>query len=173
MVLSVHTLVGGALGATLGASPITSFVVGFASHYLLDAIPHADYPKQSLQKNKGDRTKDFITTDGRFAHDIVVNGIDLILGFLVLVSLTYKSSLIWSVIAGAIGACTPDGLQFLHLMFPKIKILDIFPRIHAFFHTPLNIEEHMEKYPVVSVALQGGILAASLISILRIIPVPF
>ncbi len=173
MVLSVHTLVGGALGAVLPVSPVASFAIGFVSHFILDAIPHSDYPLQSLSKEREDRGQDAMVKDGRLAHDLVVNGIDGILGFLILVSLTYNANSLFSIVAGGLGACFPDALQFLHFMFPKIGWLKKFKNFHGIFHTPLKIEEFMKKHVALSVLIQGSIACVAVISILRSIPVPF
>lgn len=173
MVLSVHTLVGGAIGAVLPVSPATAFVLGFASHFVLDAIPHSDYTLQSLSKDREDRGQDAMVKDGRLAHDLVVNGIDGILGFLILVSLVYNSHSIFSAVFGALGACFPDALQFLYFMFPKVGWLKAFKKFHGIFHTPIQIEEFMKKHTVLSVLVQGTIACVAIISILHSIPVPF
>ncbi len=173
MVLSVHTLVGGAMGAVMPLSPLAALAMGFVSHFLLDAIPHSDYPLHSLSKEREDRGQDAMVKDGRLAHDLVVNGIDGILGFLILVSLTYNAHSLVSIVAGAIGACLPDGLQFLHFMFPKVKFLKAFKNFHSIFHTPLKIEEFMKKHVALSVLVQGAVASVALVTIIRYIPVPF
>ncbi|MFZ3020095.1 MAG: hypothetical protein WA051_01060 [Minisyncoccia bacterium] len=173
MVLSVHTLVGGALGAVLPVSPVASFAIGFVSHFILDAIPHSDYPLQSLTKNADDRDKDVMSKDGRLANDLVVNGVDGILGFLILTTLTYNSPALFSAILGGLGACVPDGLQFLHFMFPNNKPLEAFKKFHGIFHTPLKVEEFMEKHVVLAVLVQGTIACLALLSIIKVIPIPF
>jgi hypothetical protein len=47
MILSTHAIVGAALASFLPAHPIGAFVIGFGSHFVLDAIPHWDYPIRS------------------------------------------------------------------------------------------------------------------------------
>src|SRR5262249_58022676 len=47
MILSPHAVVGAAIANLLPAHPGAAFVLGFASHFALDAIPHADYPLRS------------------------------------------------------------------------------------------------------------------------------
>lgn len=173
MVLSVHTLVGGALGAVLPVAPATSFVIGFISHFVLDAIPHSDYPLRSLSKDREDRGGDAMVKDARLAHDIFVNGIDGILGFLVLISLTVNSGSLVPIVFGAIGACVPDGLQFLHFMFPKVRWLKAFKSFHGFFHTPIKVEEFMKKHIPLSIFAQGVLACIALVSIIKTVPIPF
>jgi len=44
MILTTHAIVGAALASFLSSHPAAAFVAGFASHFVLDAIPHVDYP---------------------------------------------------------------------------------------------------------------------------------
>jgi hypothetical protein len=168
MVLSVHILVGGALGKALNTSPAASFFVGMASHFALDAIPHADYPLKSLQKNRENRGNDSMHKDWRLAHDLVVNGLDGILGFLVLLFLTYQSSNLLPVIAGAIGACVPDGLQFLHFLFPDVKFLAWFKKFHSYFHIPEKIEVFMESHKLLAFSVQALIGISAIYSMIHL-----
>jgi hypothetical protein len=43
MILSTHAVVGGAIASLMPSHPVLAFVVGVASHYAIDAIPHVDY----------------------------------------------------------------------------------------------------------------------------------
>src|SRR5260370_42631939 len=47
MILSTPAIVGAAIASFLPSHPTTAFVLGFASHFVLDAIPHWDYPIRS------------------------------------------------------------------------------------------------------------------------------
>ena len=47
MILSTHAIVGAAIASFLPSHPTTAFVLGFGSHFVLDAIPHWDYPIKS------------------------------------------------------------------------------------------------------------------------------
>ena len=51
MTLTTHAIVGATV-ATLTPNPILGFVLGFGSHYVLDALPHWSYPIHSLEKDK-------------------------------------------------------------------------------------------------------------------------
>jgi hypothetical protein len=44
MILTTHAVVGAALASFVPEHPAVAFVVGFGSHFILDAIPHVDYP---------------------------------------------------------------------------------------------------------------------------------
>jgi hypothetical protein len=51
MILCSHALVGGAVASTIPSHPAAALLIGFASHFILDAIPHADYPIRSRSVN--------------------------------------------------------------------------------------------------------------------------
>jgi hypothetical protein len=42
MILSTHAIVGAAIASFLPSHPTIAFVLGFGSHFVLDAIPHWD-----------------------------------------------------------------------------------------------------------------------------------
>lgn len=168
MVLSVHTLVGGAVGVALKTNPIISFFTGMASHFVLDAIPHSDYPLRSLDKAQSAIQSNGLKKDGSLAHDLVVNGLDGIIGFLVLIFLTYSTPYFWGVLASAIGACVPDGLQFISFLFPKVKILNDFRTFHDRIHIKEKIKTYMAVRPLLSFCIQAFIFLLSIYSILHL-----
>jgi hypothetical protein len=51
MILSTHAVVGAALATFVPSHPVAAFMMGFASHFALDAIPHWDYPIKSRSVN--------------------------------------------------------------------------------------------------------------------------
>ena len=55
MILTTHAIVGGALASLFPTHPITAIAAGFASHFVIDAIPHWDYPLQSISVAPGRR----------------------------------------------------------------------------------------------------------------------
>jgi hypothetical protein len=48
MILSTHAVVGGAIASLIPGHPVLAFVIGTASHFAIDAIPHVDYPLYSI-----------------------------------------------------------------------------------------------------------------------------
>ena len=53
LILSTHAIVGGAIASLMPSHPLLAAVAGFASHFAIDAIPHWDYPLQSIAIGKG------------------------------------------------------------------------------------------------------------------------
>jgi hypothetical protein len=48
VILSTHAVVGGAIASLIPGHPVLAFVIGVASHFAIDAIPHVDYPLYSI-----------------------------------------------------------------------------------------------------------------------------
>ena len=123
MVLSVHSVVGGALAHICRLSPAASLCAGVVSHFLLDSLPHKDYPIHSKKKNYDDRLSEAIPVhDPRFTNDLIRIGIDCGVGFLMVMTLSFFLSgtyLLWSVWWGAVGGVLPDFLQFIYFQYKK------------------------------------------------------
>jgi len=47
LTLTTHGVVGGAIVSLIPTYPVLGLCLAFASHYLLDGIPHLDYPIRS------------------------------------------------------------------------------------------------------------------------------
>ncbi len=80
MILSTHAIVGAAIASFLPSHPTTAFVLGFASHFVLDAIPHWDYPIRSAAVDP--KIGAPMTFDRALLRDAVVIGSDGVLGIL-------------------------------------------------------------------------------------------
>jgi len=48
MIPSTHAIVGGAVASLFPSHPVLVAALGFASPFAIDAIPHWDYPLQSI-----------------------------------------------------------------------------------------------------------------------------
>lgn len=80
MILSTHAIVGAAIASFLPSHPTTAFVLGFASHFVLDAIPHWDYPIRSAAVDP--KIGAPMTFDRALLRDAVVIGSDGLVGIL-------------------------------------------------------------------------------------------
>src|SRR5580700_312593 len=112
VILCTHAVVGAALASFLPSHPAAAFVIGFASHYALDAIPHRDYPIRSRSVNP--RIGAPMLFDGALLQDVLTIGIDGLFGIIAAFFLFGSSSNLWAILLGAIGAMLPDPLQFMH-----------------------------------------------------------
>ena len=48
MILTTHAVVGAVIASLMPGHPVLAFVIGAASHFAIDPIPHVDYPLYSI-----------------------------------------------------------------------------------------------------------------------------
>ncbi len=137
MILTTHAVVGAALASFVPSHPAAAFVLGFGSHFILDAIPHVDYPIRSRSVNP--RIGAPMTFDRALLQDIVTIGSDGLFGMLVSLLLFSTSSNFWAVLMGAVGAMAPDPLQFAFTRWPH-EPLRTLQRFHLWAHSKMRIE---------------------------------
>jgi len=129
MFLTVHAVAGEVLAQST-TSPLTAFIIGFVSHFFVDALPHGD---ENIAEPKREK----------YIHLLVgLALVDLCL------MLTVQGALIWAGIvpftlapfAAAFGAMLPDGLQapFFILKNPP-ALLRWYKKNHDRFHNFLGI----------------------------------
>jgi hypothetical protein len=132
MILSTHAVVGAALASFVPSHPAAAFALGFASHFVLDAIPHWDYPIRSASVNP--KICAPITFDRALLRDAVVIGSDGLLGVLAALLFFASSDGMWSILLGALGAMLPDPLHTINAHFPH-EPLQTLQRFHRWIHT--------------------------------------
>jgi hypothetical protein len=132
MILTTHAIVGAALASFMPSHPAAAFVVGFASHFALDAIPHVDYPIRSRSVNP--KIGAPMAFDRALLQDAMTIGTDGLFGILAALFLFGSSADIWAILMGAIGAMLPDPLQFVHTRWPH-EPLRTLQRFHLWAHT--------------------------------------
>jgi hypothetical protein len=169
MILSTHALVGAALANMFPAHPAAAFAVGFASHFVLDAIPHADYPIRSASLDP--KIGAPLRFDRALLQDAVTIGADGFLGLLFAFLLFASPENQWAILLGAFGAVLPDAFQFLYARFPY-EPLRTLQRFHRWAHTNTEIKERVGlaiasqlllvvATSAVSVAAHGGLFGAA------------
>ncbi len=151
MTLTTHAVVGATLATLVPSYPVLGFVIGFGSHYLLDAIPHWSYSVASLEKDKQNSLNTKLIIRKESYVDFIKIGIDGILGLLlsfILVGALHPHSFL-IILFGAIGGMTPDALQFCYWKW-KCEPLTTFQRLHNWAHTKYRIDDK----PVIGVLSQ-------------------
>lgn len=123
MFLTVHAS-SGIIAGILIQNPVLAFITGFISHFIIDAIPHGDTAFQH-EKNEKERIK-------VMAAAAIIDGLILVI-YLCTIFYYHPELLIWSVVAGILGAIIPDFLMGLY-MLTKIKIIWPFYRINYYTH---------------------------------------
>ena len=138
MTLATHTLVAGATARLLSiTNPVAALLVGLASHYGIDAIPHYDYPLRSARQERSEKLEFTLTPSKKnLLRDLLAVGVDSVLGVLLLVALTPKSldgTHLITTLALILGAILPDALQAAFFVYQKSPLLET-KLLHDFFH---------------------------------------
>jgi hypothetical protein len=134
MTLTTHAIVGAAAASLVPHYPVAGFVLGFASHFAIDSIPHFD-EGSLLHSTQKDNRRPFarsIHYGKELLYDFSLVGFDALLGFLLSVAILWGLFHIplYIVLLGAFAALLPDGLQFIYFV-AKPKFMDPLQRFHA------------------------------------------
>lgn len=123
MFLATHAVAGAIIGRA-APDPVTAFLGGFLSHFLMDMVPHGDaHLYESYQNNQKVKTAlAYVTLDA-------VLTVYLILG----IREAHQFDDGMNVSAGIVGGLLPDLLIGFYNLF-KPKWLDWFHDLHFFFH---------------------------------------
>ena len=160
LTLTTHAIVGGAIASLIPAHPWLGLSLAFASHFLLDALPHWDYPirSSSIKPEVAARMK----YDGALFADLFTIGGDAALGIVVAVALfnaqTPASYLL--ALGGACAGILPDALQFAYMRFPH-QPLTCIQQFHEWIHTT----RRMSKRPVLGITSQIALIIAFILAV--------
>ena len=153
MILSVHATFGAAVASLVPSHPVAGFVLGFASHFILDAIPHSkEYSLISVEPdpNKEPQLADTIYRKINLLRDVFVVLLDAAVGFCLAFMFFFNPIHPFIFFIGSFAALIPDGLTFLFLIL-KHKSLGHFYNFHVNF---IHSEFSLKINKVVGVALQ-------------------
>ena len=128
MTLTTHAVIGAVIGGATG-NPMLAFWIGFASHFLVDIIPHGDREIYEGHKTKTaqKRARAFVTLDGIAAVIVVA----LMLAF------SPDHTLSLAIAMGVIGSVLPDFINGAYEVWEP-KWLDWFNRFHFYFHNMIS-----------------------------------
>ena len=83
MVLTTHAVAGAALAQIIPDHPALGFSLAFVSHFILDMIPHWDYPLSTLEKSAdGKKINQRFKLSPALVADFMKTGADLSLGLI-------------------------------------------------------------------------------------------
>jgi hypothetical protein len=167
MTLSTHAVVGAGLAVVAKANPIVAFVLGFVSHFLMDAIPHWDY----LPRSKKRLAKHYLLTGEEQAQDafsenpkekfidFLCIGLDFFIGlalvfwFFLHGQITFPGIFFSPIFWGVVGGVLPDFLQLVYIKFPKGP-MPYLQRFHAdFMHAKIRLNRHMIIGPAIQIVI--------------------
>ena len=151
MILSTHAAVGAALASFMPSNPGAAFLIGFASHFALDAIPHWDYPIRSPSVNPKIGAR--MAFDRALLQDALTIGSDGLAGIILVLYLFGWSAGLWPIFLGAIGAMLPDPLQFLRTRMPYEPLRSL-QRFHDWAHSDEKINN-----PILGFGAQAAFVA--------------
>jgi hypothetical protein len=155
MFITVHAAVAIAATQTMG-SPALAGLIGLASHFVLDIIPHGDDVVYDRCQDNG---------WSRLKYGLVFGLPDIVawIGLIVWVTLSGTTTSTVVVIAAAIGAALPDFLWGLAALFPHNSWLAAFDQLHSRTHHLLG---RCLVRPWIGYGVQLATLAAALAALL-------
>lgn len=165
MILATHAIVGAAVAHLFPNHPIIGFFLAFASHYVLDAIPHWNYRLHSFRSTKETgRGRPDMAWGKDFFVDLSKIALDGLLGvglaFLLFRPQSWHDALI--TLVGVAGGVLPDALQFLYWKLGG-RPLAWLQRVHHAVHFREDIEN-----PIVGASLQA-VFIVILFEVVRVI----
>ena len=157
MTLTTHAIVGATVASVMPAHPILAIAAAFASHFLLDAIPHWDYPIRSNSVKPGIAAA--MKYDGALFRDLLTIGADAILGIGLALLLQGRPSNLGLVFCGGGAAILPDALQFAYMRFPHEPLVSL-QRFHWWIHASRNLNGR----PILGLSTQIGLVLVVLLA---------
>ena len=143
MTLATHAIVGAAAASLTPARPLWGFILGFVSHFLIDAIPHWHYPLGSIEKDKANQlNNDMSVFDKKFPLDLFKMGSDALLGML-LSLFFFKAQypyIFSAAFIGAVAGVLPDALQFVHMKWRHEPMISL-QRFHLWIHAKKDLDD--------------------------------
>jgi hypothetical protein len=135
-----HAVAGAAVASLVPQYPVLAFCAAFASHFLLDAIPHKDYAIASASINPQIGAP--IKYDRAFMRDVVFIGGDALAG-LGLSFLVFSPSAPFLLIGfGAFAGILPDPLQFVYTRLRYEPLISL-QRFHRWIHTKQRMKNSL------------------------------
>ncbi len=168
-----HVLAGAALGSFVGdvpGAPMVGFAIGWASHYVLDHVPHWERlykPFQEIDWDTHRPAKEWPR------HILVQAAIDVLLaGFILYAIATNTSEASWwrtdQIFWGAVGGLVPDllgNVPFWNRTLRKIPGFKQEYAFHSLVHVTSQIQNSVPR--LTGLATQVAVIAASLWILIR------
>lgn len=151
MTLTTHAITGAAVASLTPNQPLLGFTAGFVSHFILDAIPHWDYPLGSIKKDKNNPINSDMVINKDFIKDVFKIGLDGITGFLFafLIFVFYMKYSVFVILCGVTGAMLPDALQFVQMKW-RHEPLTSLRRFHLWIQSWADLNDK----PIIGVLSQ-------------------
>ena len=152
MILTPHAIVGAAITNLIPSDPALGFGLAFASHYVLDMLPHTDYDISGFIDDKTKTVKPLFKNTKSALHILFIS-LDLIVAISIcfLIFVRDKQSL-YLTLVGIVGCLLPDFFQFLYFKY-KNQPWIFYQKIHDKFHHP-KIVNKTTKEKIIGTSLE-------------------
>ena len=163
LTLTTHAIVGGAIASVMPSHPMLAVGLAFLSHFILDALPHWDYPIRSSSISP--KIAAPMKYDKALLADALTIGSDASLGlaFALLIFATRENFAL--IFCGACAAILPDALQFAYMRFPRGPLASL-QRFHEWVHTSRT----MNKKLVLGVVSQLAFVVIFVLAVRIVLP---
>ena len=139
MILTPHAIVGAALANMFPNDPALGFGLAFASHYLLDLVPHTDYDISNFADSDTKTVKSIFKNAGAALHFLFIFADFIAAIFLCFLIFVRNDRTLLLTFIGIVGGLLPDFLQFLYYKFKKQPWI-FFQKVHDKFHYFIKIK---------------------------------
>lgn len=139
MILTPHTIVGAVIANITPTNPALGFSMAFASHYLLDMLPHVDYDITHFL-DKDNKSFKIVFGNTKSALHLLAIILDFFIGLTICLFLFVSDRrTLYITLVGVAGGVLPDIFQFLYFKF-KVQPFIFFQKVHDKIH--YNIEKN-------------------------------
>ena len=161
MILATHAIAGAAAAQLFPNNPLLAFIAAFASHFILDAIPHWNYRLKSRAEDPSDPLDGKMIWGKKFITDILKISLDFTAGIALSVLFFSKGvdQNMAIIILGALGGTLPDALQFAYWQL-KIEPFKSIQKFHHWIHP----KKERQLSLAVGVSFQILIVAAIIVA---------
>lgn len=151
MTLATHAVVGAAVASIVPDQPLLAFALAFASHFVVDAIPHWHYPVATIEHDKKNPLNNDMRINKQFPFDLMKIGFDALLGIALAYLFFQPLHEPWkiSILIGALAGILPDPLSFVYWKFRHEPMLSL-QRFHMWAHAKTTLDDNA----VLGVSLQ-------------------
>jgi hypothetical protein len=157
MILSTHAIVGGAIASLFPSHPALAVLAGFASHFAIDAIPHWDYPLQSISVGNGADNRR-LKIGAALIGDLALIGLDACAGLALSLFLFATPATALIIALGAIAGMLPDALQFVYSVYQREPLKSL-QRFHSWIHSKRKLQWRLGVSSQAAFAVLVSVLA--------------
>jgi len=157
MILSTHAIVGGAIASLFPSHPALAVLAGFASHFAIDAIPHWDYPLQSISVGNGADNRR-LKIGAALIGDLALIGLDACAGLALSLFLFATPATALIIALGAIAVMLPDALQFVYSVYQREPLKSL-QRFHSWIHSKRKLQWRLGVSSQAAFAVLVSVLA--------------